>query len=132
MTLTEDWPGFGKKGDIIIGCMEHTPTADGKTMIGRHSYGEMWVTEIKTYNPQSKEIVTTQSRSNGSIGYIREYKSGGEWKVSFTDISPDGTKSESVGTTVFSNDGQTWTIKSGGLGQSKDEWSTSVYRRISK
>jgi hypothetical protein len=132
MTLDEDIPGFGKKGEVIVGCMDHSLAVDGNAIIGKHSYGQGWVTELKTYDPEKNEIMTNQVMSDGTIGHIVERKSGEEWIIENTEIYPDGTKSLSIGTTVFSKDGKTWTIKFGNPGQPKDEWTTSVWRRIGR
>jgi len=131
-TLTEDWPGFGKKGETLNCYLQFTRSANGNALLGEHSFGKGWINEFKFYDPVAGAVISTRTMSDGSIGYLRERKSRGEWLAECTEISPAGTKSEWEAVLIFGETKKTWIHQMGSPGEDKDKWGEDVWHRLSK
>lgn len=132
ITLNEDWPGFGKKGETFTAYMQQTRISNGNAMVGRLSFGDGWIDELKVYDPDARQIITTQAMSNGAVCYLKERRAEGEWPSESIEFAADGTKSLWVATSTFSKNGKEWIVTYGTPDQDKQEWMTNVWHRISK
>jgi len=133
MTLFDDRPGFGVKGDTFTAYFHSTLSENGNYIVSRVNMGKAWQTQLKYYDPIAKVIKTTCALSSGATSYATDRKVPGGWRTNIVQIGADGTnEGELILDHTFSEDGKTWTVKVSSPGDESNILATYVWRRMNK
>jgi len=127
-----DWPGFGKKGDIVTGYRQVTISQDGNGLVIQGFRGKGSSTVIFSYDADGQIIRGMTISSGGSMAYITCRKGNGEWVWKGREVESDGTIIEIVGTSKFTENGRTWIQKGGGMRGKEEIEFADVWHKVSK
>ena len=131
-TFTEDWAGFGKKGETVTTYQEITLSEDGNALIIKGYSGTGSWTQLITYDMNARLVKSMWALSSGGMGNGTHTKVNGNWISKHVEFGPDGTI-EFTTFPTFSDDGKTWTIKSTStLNGKKLDPNVDVWRKVSK
>ena len=131
-TLTEDWTGFGKKGETVTTYMENTLCEDGNALIAKGYSGKGSWTQLITYDLNARLIKSMWALSSGGMGTGTHCKKNGKWVSEHVEFGPDGTI-EFTNLPAFSDDGKTWTIEiTSTLNGKKLDPRVDVWHKVSK
>lgn len=94
VTMLVDWPGFGKKGDSVMGQVTFQWIADRPALEGADFLGTGTNRALYFWDPVVKKIRQTQIDSGGTTweGWI--WKEDGHWISKGTGSYADGTRYE--------------------------------------
>lgn len=133
VTLVEDWPGVGKKGDKVVVHTTYRWTAD---RFGIEEDGTAPAAAGKTiyyFDPSTKKVKGNRILGGGTTGEAHFWKQDGQWVWKWGGYLPDGTRYEGQGAYTPSDGGNTVTITGQGTTGGKPQLPLKdVYRRGSK
>jgi len=90
-TFTEDWTGFGKKGETVTVHMENTLSEDGNALIAKGYAGKGSWTQLITYDANASMIKSMWALSSGGMGSGTHCKIDGNWISKHIEFGPDGS-----------------------------------------
>jgi len=133
VTFQADLPGLGKKGEKVTAYYEGTMTEDGNVLIEKFYEGKGTGTGFTVYDAGTKQIETVWMSSGGHKEDAKVYRLGDKWIAENTGCMPDGTKTESLVTLFFTDNGNKLLITGSGTvgGESTDDIH-NVWHRVSK
>ncbi|MGI6415174.1 MAG: hypothetical protein ACOX1P_05850 [Thermoguttaceae bacterium] len=132
LTMLVDWPGFGKKGDLVTGQVTFQWIVDRRALEGADYLGVGTNRALYFWDPAAKKIRHTQIDSGGTTleGWI--WKQNGQWYSKGTGSYADGTRYD-VENVILTRDGGKSLVYKGTLAVSggKGEAYEDVYTRAS-
>jgi hypothetical protein len=111
VTLIADWPGFGKKGDKVIGHFTVRWIADRKGLEDEGFSGQGTGKNIYFWDPGSKRIRQFGVDSGGTTGEYEFWKDGTNWAFKGSGFLADGSRVEGQGAIRVSDGGNTITFE---------------------
>jgi len=127
-----DWPGVGKKGDIVTVYRQNNISQDGNAQICQWFAGNGSSSLLFSYDAEAQIIKGMRVSSGGSLSQITFQKRNGGWIWNVDGVELDGTIVKLVGTSEFTNNGSALTEKGNGTrGDEKGEF-TDVWKKVSK
>jgi hypothetical protein len=131
VTLVADWPGYGKKGEKLVGHLTFRRIADGKGLEDEGYCGNGTGRTIYFWDPVSKKIKCAGMDSGGTIFEGEISKEGDQWVCQFHGALADGTKMEGKNALIVKDGGNTIIFEGEGtIGTEPMLPLHDVYRRV--
>jgi hypothetical protein len=134
ITLTDDFPGLGKKGDRITCHATTNWIADKNALEGEWFIGSATGKWICFWDGASKQIKQVGADSTGATGTTVITKVNGKWIEKFTGAYSDGKETVATVTRTVADNGDThvadWTEQVMGGKKLQDE--RDVWKRLTK
>jgi hypothetical protein len=133
VTLTTDWPAYGKKGDKLVTHLTFRWIADRKAIESEAHGGPGIGRGFTFFDPGSGIIKEYRVGSDGTAGSLEIRKANGKWVWRNTGHLADGTPFELDGETIASESGDEFThVGTGTIGGEPMLPLKDVFRRMSK
>ena len=125
VTLPQDMPGLGKKGDKFKVRAVNTLAVNGNAIVGKGDEGKGGAVSLTYYDAEKKQIKGVVAFAGGTvISAIVSKQDNGKWESIRATVKPDGTKTERTSTLVITDEGNTHTWTQDGV--------SNVWRRTKK